>query len=139
MHGQDEHKRPCIFEGTLGRPSNPKSRGLAAYLLLLRVPTLELLDSLLISALLLVVQASVCAMIFEFGHELGRYPALLHALRTVACGSLRTGVAETLTATCRARADGPARPRPARVRPTGRYREPCGGPGVSEPMRLRPG
>ena len=139
MHGQDEHKRPCIFEGTLGRPSNPKSRGLAAYLLLLRVPTLELLDSLLISALLLVVQASVCAMIFEFGHELGRYPALLHALRTVACGSLRTGVAETLTATCRARADGPARPRPARVRPTGRhgvvYRRSSG----AVRLRLRPG
>ena len=48
--GQDEHKRPCIFEGTLGRPSNPKSRGLAAYHHLLRVPTLLLLDSLLMSS-----------------------------------------------------------------------------------------
>ena len=79
------------------------------------MPTLKLHDSLLISALLLVVQAAVCAMIFESGHELGRYLALLRKLRTVACGSLRMGIAETLTVTCRASADGPAHPRPARV------------------------
>ena len=89
MHGQDEHKRPCIFEGTLGRPSNPKSRGLAAYHHLLRVPTLKLLDSLLMTALLHTVQASVCAMIFAFGREVGRYSALRLELRTVVCGSQR--------------------------------------------------
>ena len=89
MHGQDEHKRPCIFEGTLGRPSNPKSRGLAAYLLLLRVPTLELLDSLLMTALLHTAQASVRAMIFDFGREVGVYSALRLELRTMMCGSLR--------------------------------------------------
>ena len=83
-----DHLCDRLFEGALGRPSKPRSRGLAAYLLLLRVPTLKLHDSLLISALLLVVQAAVCAMIFESGHELGHYPALRHALRTVACGSL---------------------------------------------------
>ena len=103
------------------------------------MPTLKLHDSLLISALLLVVQAAVCAMIFESGHELGRYLALLRKLRTVACGSLRMGIAETLTVTCRASADGPACPRPARVRPTGRhgvvYRRSSG----AVRLRLRPG
>ena len=89
MHGQDEHKRPCIFEGKLGRPSNPKSRGLAASLLLLLVPTLKLLDSLLMTALLHTAQASVRAMIFDFGREVGVYSALRLELRTMMCGSLR--------------------------------------------------
>ena len=47
------------------------------------MPTLELLDSLLMTALLRTVQASVCAMIFAFGHEVGRYSALRLELRTV--------------------------------------------------------
>ena len=103
------------------------------------MPTLKLHDSLLISALLLVVQAAVCAMIFESGHELGRYPALLRKLRTVACGSLRMGIAETLTVTCRASADGPAHPRPARVRPTGRHGVVCRRSAGAVRPRLRPG
>ena len=44
------------------------------------------------------VQASVCAMIFEFGHGAGRYSALLLELRTAACGLLRMGVADARTA-----------------------------------------
>ena len=139
MHGQDEHKRPCIFEGTLGRPSNPKSRGLAAYHHLLRVPTLKLLDSLLMTALLHTVQASVCAMIFAFGREVGRYSALRLELRTVVCGSQSEAAATRCPDLRRAIADGSASPPPARIWSTARYREPCGGPGVSEPMRLRPG
>ena len=103
------------------------------------MPTLKLHDSLLISALLLVVQAAVCAMIFESGHELGHYPALRHALRTVACGSLRMGIADARTAARRASAGVPARPRPARIWSTARHGEPCGGPGMSESMRVRPG
>ena len=39
--------------------------------------------SLLMSALLHTVQASVCAMIFAFGREVGRYSALRLELRTV--------------------------------------------------------
>ena len=89
VHGQDDLNGPCIFEGALGRPSKPRSRGLAAYHHLLRVPTLLLLDSLLMSALLHTVQASVCAMIFAFGREVGRYSALRLELRTVLCGSQR--------------------------------------------------
>ena len=47
------------------------------------MPTLKLLDSLLMSALLHTVQASVCSMIFAFGREVGRYSALRLELRTV--------------------------------------------------------
>ena len=43
------------------------------------------------SALFYTAQAFVCAMIFEFGHEAGLYPALLVELRTVACNSLQVG------------------------------------------------
>jgi hypothetical protein len=93
----------------------------------------------LISALLLIVQASVCAMIFEFGHELGRYAALLHALRTVTCGSLRMGVADARTAARRASAGVPARSRPARVRPTGRHGVVCRRSAGAVRLRLRPG
>ena len=78
-------------------------------------------------------------MIFESGHELGRYLALLRKLRTVACGSLRMGIAETLTVTCRASADGPAHPRPARVRPTGRHGVVCRRSAGAVRPRLRPG
>ena len=84
-----DHYSGCIFEGALEQPPIPRGRGLAAYLLLLRVPTLKLLDSLLMSALLHTVQASVCAMIFAFGREVGRYSALRLELRTVLCGSQR--------------------------------------------------
>ena len=53
------------------------------------MPTLKLLDSLLMSALLHTVQASVRAMIFDFGREVGVYSALRLELRTMMCGSLR--------------------------------------------------
>ena len=53
------------------------------------MPTLKLLDSLLMTALLHTAQASVRAMIFDFGHEVGLYSALRLELRTMMCGSLR--------------------------------------------------
>ena len=84
-----DHYSGCIFEGALEQPPIPRGRGLAAYLLLLLVPTLKLLDSLLMTALLHTAQASVRAMIFDFGHEVGLYSALRLELRTMMCGSLR--------------------------------------------------
>ena len=51
------------------------------------MPTLKLLDSLLMTALLHTAQASVRAMIFDFGREVGVYSALRLELRTVVCGS----------------------------------------------------
>ena len=56
------------------------------------------------SALFHTAQASVCAMIFEFGHEVGRYSALLLELQTAACGLLRMGTADARTAARRASA-----------------------------------
>ena len=68
---------------------SPEAAAFAAYLLLLLVPTLKLLDSLLMTALLHTAQASVRAMIFDFGREVGVYSALRLELRTMMCGSLR--------------------------------------------------
>ena len=47
------------------------------------MPTLKLLDSLLMTALLHTAQASVRAMIFDFGREVGVYSALRLELRTM--------------------------------------------------------
>ena len=85
------------------------------------VPTLQLLESMLMSALFHTAQASVCAMIFEFGHEVGRYSALLLELQTVACGLLRMGTADARTAARRASAGVPSRSPPGRLRTTGRH------------------
>ena len=68
---------------------SPEAAAFAAYLLLLLVPTLKLLDYLLMTALLHTAQASVRAMIFDFGREVGLYSALRLELRTMMCGSLR--------------------------------------------------
>ena len=69
------------------------------------MPTLISLESLLISALLHLVQASVCAIIFESGHEVGCYPALSLKMRMVRCSLLSEGVAERRQAARRAVAD----------------------------------
>ena len=91
------------------------------------------------TALLRARQASSCATAFEFGHEVGCYSALLLELRTMPCGSQGMATAVQRPAARRARDDGAAWPRPARMWPTRRHRGPCGGPGVSDPMRFRVG
>ena len=87
-------------------------------------------------ALLSAAQAFVCAVAFEMGHEAVCSTVLLLELLTMACGSLGVAAAMRRPLARRARSDRAAWPLPARIWPTGRHREPRGGPSAPKPMRF---